>query len=231
MMKLKGQIFIILALVVLVSTLTLIPVVTRNMILLDDIRYDVILDYKLAVLLIDSLAYTTSMNGMYNANTLVNGVKEFLENYSKLTHKYYGIILDTSRVTVNSNIPIVIPLNSTKSVHIEILYSDNRVSLGIHITINATLTPTITKWVYYDILLVRVNYTYQVNSLKFIVPLVEAYMVLNRTIVYGYIEVENDYYMIYFPLPSYTYLNRCGSATLHLIDSRGVVLWCILDMA
>lgn len=227
-MKFKGQIFIILALIVLISTLTLIPIITRNIILLDDIKYVTVLDYKLTVLLIDSLAYTTSMNRVYNASTLTSSVRGFLENYSKLTYKYYGIILDLSRVKINSNIPVIVSLNSTKSIYIEVLYSDSKIPLRIHITINATLTPIITKWIYYDILIVKVNYTYRVNSLKLIVPLVEAYIVLNRTVVYGYIEVEDNYYTIYFPLPTYTYLVGYGNVTLHLIDSRGVILWCIL---
>lgn len=227
-MKLKGQIFIILALIILISIFTLTPIITRNIVFSDDINLNTILDYKLTVLLIDSLAYTTSMNVKYNISTLVNGVREFLENYSKPTHKYYGIVFDTSKVIVNSNIPIVIPLNSTRSIYVKILYSDGKIPLEVHITINATLTLLITKWIYYDILLVKVNYTYLVNSLKLVVPLVEAYIVLNKTIVYGYVEVKDNYYTIYFPLPSYTYLVRYGNVTLNLIDSRGVVLWCIL---
>jgi len=227
-MKFKGQILIILALFILIFTFTIIPLVSNNLMAIDDTNINTTLEYKVASILLDYLAYTTDAYRNYNESVLNNVIATLLDSDSNLFYRYYRVTLSSSNILITTNIPNVVALYSSSSLYIKLSYSDNKIPINIYMLINSSVTPSIISQVY-TILLVNVTYVYVVNSLRLLVPLTKAYIDVNGTIVYGYIERNDDSsYTIYFPLP--IPLNQLSEVTLYMGDKRGVFLWCVISL-
>ena len=225
---LKGQMLIILAILILISIFITIPSITKNNLVIYEETFNSTLDYKVSIILLDLLAYTTNTYSNYNYSILNSEIKQLIEEYSDIIYKYYNYTINSTAILVNTNIPCTIRLYETDNSFIRVDYSDTSISIVNSIFINTTITPTIISQPYY-ILAVNVTHYYLINNFKLLTPVIKAYILYNNTIIYGYIErIENDFYTIYFPL--YNWSSLISEIEMHLEDYRGVHVWCIISV-